>query len=129
MIALGPSRTFEGVRAPGNKKSWQEQGGKCDAVNPWNGHIADHADGVGAGRKRRISLRLDTEIVVTCGNAGNNDGIAAATFVPGAIAIVPVVIAHFTAEVPGLPGVLIDERVIQINPVVIHGRSGLHLDS
>src|SRR2546430_1107049 len=45
---------------------------------------------------------------------------------PGTIAVVAGVVAHFAAKVPGLSGVLIDERIVQINPVVADRSVGLH---
>src|SRR2546429_5362347 len=39
-------------------------------------------------------------------------------FGPGTVAVVAGVVAHFAAKVPGLSGVLIDERIVQINPMV-----------
>ena len=65
-----------------------------------------------------IDFGLDAQIIMSRGNAGDDDGILRAAFGPGAVAVVAVVIADFAAEIPGLPGVLIDQRVIQIDPGV-----------
>src|SRR5438094_6141921 len=86
-----------------------------------------HIDGVRNNGKRRIRLRLNAKIVVAGWDTWNHDFVVLLAFSPRAITVVAVVVAHFAAKVPGLPGVLIDERVVQINPVITDRGVGFHL--
>src|SRR5206468_4089556 len=82
---------------------------KRDAVNSVDGHVVGDIDGVRNAGKRRIRLRLNAKVVVAWGHARNHDIVILLAFGPGPVAVIAVVVAHFATEVPGLPGVLIDE--------------------
>src|SRR6266436_2662096 len=126
MVALGPARALESVSPPRNKKRRQKQGDQSNAINAQHRDVAGNAHAVGSVGQRRISLRLNAQIVVTRRDARDDDRITALPFAPRTIAVVTVVIAHFTAEVPGLSSVLIDERIVEINPVVVDGSGSSH---
>src|SRR6267154_1477309 len=128
MITFGPARALKGVSAPGNHKSGQKQGRKSNAVDSEDRHVARHTDGVGNGGKRRVSLGFDAEIVVTLRYARDDNGIGPFSLAPRTIAVVTVVVTHFATKVPGLSGVLIDERIVQVDPMVIHGRGSFQFD-
>src|SRR5712692_6863797 len=129
MIAFRPARPLKGVGAKGNNDYRHEQSDKRDAVDSEDGHILGVVNGVLSAGKRRISLRLNAQIVVAGRDAGNHDGVILFAFAPGAIAIIAGVVAYLAPEVPGLSGVLIDERVIQINPMVADRGIGFHFHS
>src|SRR5207245_6525072 len=76
--------------------------------------------------QRRINLWLDAEIVPTGRDARNHNSIDALAFGPGTIAVTAMVVAHFAAEIPGLPGFLVDERIVEINPVVVDASGSSH---
>src|SRR5712664_3615581 len=126
MVTLGPARALKSVGAEGNYDNRQEQSEKGDAVNSQDRHVAGHVDGVQKAGKQRISLRLNAQIVVTARDARDHDSVNPLSLAPGTIAVVAMVIAHFAAEVPGLSGVLIDKRIVQIDPVVVHGSGSFH---
>ena len=61
-------------------------------------------------------------------DTGDHDRVLLFSFVPGAIAVIAVVVADLAAEVPGLPGVLVDERIVEINPMIADGSISFYLD-
>src|SRR5712664_577258 len=126
MIALGPTGALKRVSAKGNDDYRHEQSEKGDAVDSEDGDIMGDIDGVRNAGKRGISLRLNTQIVAAGRDARDHNGVILLALGPGTIAVVAGVVAHFAAEVPGLSGVLIDERIVQINPVVADRSVGLH---
>src|ERR1700721_1949566 len=111
MIAFGPAHSFETERAPSDGDSRNQQRQKRNAEEPNDRDVALHLHGIRNRRMRRIDFRLDAQIIVPCGNAGDDDSVFLAAFAPGAIAVVAVVIADFAAEIPGLLGIGVDERV------------------
>src|ERR1700732_3891019 len=116
MIALGPAGALKRVGAEGNEQSWQETSKKGHGGDPGDWNIVDDIDGVGNAGNRRIGLRLNAQVVAAGRDARDHDGIVLIAFTPGTVAAVAGVVAHFAAKVPGLSGVLIDERIVQINP-------------
>src|SRR5271165_7043962 len=114
MIALGPARAFETNGAPGDGDGRKQQRQKSNSEKTWDGDVSFYFHRIRDGRVLGIDFRLDAQIIMTCGNAGDDDGIFRAAFGPGAVAVRAVVITDFAAEIPGLPGVLIDQRVIEI---------------
>jgi hypothetical protein len=128
MIALAPAGTLESISAQGNKEYGNKQGEKGDAIDPKNGDVAAHLDGVGNLMKRGIHLRFDAQIVVTRRNAGDHHGVIPFSFGPGTVAIVAGVVADFAPEVPGLSGVLVDQRVAQIDPMIADRSGSLYFD-
>src|ERR1700694_3617569 len=127
MIALGPSGPFKGVGAKGNDNYWHEQSEKGDAVDSEDGHVMSDVDGVRNAGERRISLRLNAKIIVAGRDAREHDVVILLALSPGTVAVVAGVVTHFAADVPGLPTVLIDERIVQINPMVADRSVGFHL--
>src|ERR1700738_4586952 len=118
MIAFGPAGPLKSVGAKGNDDYRHEQSEKGDAVDSEDGHIMGDVDSVRNAGKCRIGFRLNAQVVVAGRDAGDHDGVMLFPFGPGTIAVVAGVVAHFAAKVPGLSGVLVDERIVQINPMV-----------
>src|SRR6266852_5985951 len=112
VIAFGPAGPLKGVSAEGNDDDRHEQCKKGDAVDSEDGYVMGDVNGVRNIGKRRISLRLNAQIVVAGRDAGDHNGVILFAFSPGTVAVVAGVVAHFAAEVPGLSGVLIDERIV-----------------
>src|SRR5260370_2890747 len=52
------------------------------------------------------------------GEVGKCRGLAGAAFGPTAIAIPALVVTDFASEIVGLPGILIDQGVVEVGPVV-----------
>src|SRR5579864_7282129 len=71
---------------------------------------------------RTVHFRFDAEIIIPRWNAGNHNAVRLLPFRPGAIAVVAGIETHLSAEIPGLPSVLIDERVIHVDPIVLNSR-------
>src|SRR5690242_21839609 len=76
-----------------------------------------------------VYLRLYPQVIMACGYAGDDHGVASAALGPRAIAIVTVVITDLAAEIPRLTGVLVDQRIVQIDPRVVYacGRCDLYV--
>src|SRR5260370_20411067 len=85
-------------------------------------------DGIRDGGNSRIHLRLDAKIVMAGGDARDHHAVVTTSFGPRAVTIVARVVADFPPEVPRLPRVLIDERVIEIDPLVADWCPSLYLD-
>src|SRR6266699_277148 len=66
------------------------------------------------------------DVVVARRDARDHDSVILFPFGPGPVAVITGVVAHFAAEVPGLSGVAIDERIVQVNPMVADRRVGFH---
>src|SRR5580700_1343444 len=118
MIALRPPRAFETDGAPGDGDGRNQERQKGNSKKAENRDVALDQDGIGDGRMSGVHLRLDAQVIMTSGNARYDHGVFRAAFGPGAVAVRTVVVADFASEIPGLAGVLIDERVIQIDPGV-----------
>src|SRR6266404_6091055 len=86
-----------------------EQSDKSDAVNAEDGHVMGDIDGVRNAGKRGIGLWLNPQIVMAGRDTGDHDRVVPLAFGPRTIAAITGVVAYLAAEVPGLPGILIDE--------------------
>src|SRR5260370_19288289 len=117
MIAFRPARPLKSVSAEGNDDYGNKQSEKGDAVDPEDGHVMGDVDGVRNAGKRGISLRLDAQIVVARRDTGDHDRVVPLAFGPGTIAVLNTVLPYLPAASPGLPGILIDDPVIQLDPL------------
>src|ERR1700685_315433 len=118
MIAFGPARTFETdclERQEGNRN---EKNQEPPAEESEYGDIATDGNCVADRRMAGISFGFDAQIIMSRWDAGHDHFILVAAFGPFAITVGAGVVADFTAEVPGAARVLIDERVIEVDPVV-----------
>src|SRR5580700_3608582 len=124
MIAFGPAHALEIDGAPGDSNSRKQERQKSDAEKTEDGDVSLHLNRISDGWVRGVDFGFDAQIIMTCWDAGDDYGVLLTALGPRTIAVVTVVIAHFAAEIPGLLGVLIDQRVIQIDPGVVDiGRS------
>src|SRR5260370_19263689 len=128
MIALGPAEALKRVGAKGNDDYRHEQSEKGDAVDSEDRNVARHFNGIRDGGNSRIHLRLDAKIGMAGGDARDHHAVVTTSFGPPAVTIVARVVADFPPEVPRLPRVLIDERVIEIHPLVSDRCPSLYLD-
>src|SRR5580692_4575161 len=119
MIALGPAHAFESDRAPRDRDRRQKQREKGDAEKPKDRNISFHFYRVCDWRMLGIDFRLDAQIIMTGWNAGENDAVFLTALSPGTIAVVAVVVADLAAEVPSLLGIIVNQRVVQIDPGII----------
>src|SRR5580704_1576594 len=87
MIAFGPARAFETDRAPGDGDRRNQQGHKSNAEKAWDSDVPLYLHRIRDGRMFGIDFRLDAQIIMTCGNAGDNNGIFRAAFGPGAVTV------------------------------------------
>src|SRR6266849_10005725 len=126
MIALGPAGALKSVGAKGNDDYRHQQSEEGNAVDSEDRYVMGDIDGIRIAGKRGIGLRLNAQIVAAGRDARDHDGVILLALGPGTIAVVAGVVAHFAAEVPGLSGVLIDERIIQINPMIADWSEGFH---
>ena len=65
-----------------------------------------------------VGFRLDAQVIMSGRDAGHDYRVASAAFGPGAVAVAAGIVADFAAEVPGLAGVLVDQRIVQVDPTV-----------
>jgi hypothetical protein len=92
------------------------------------GNVALYRYGVVDRLESALRLRLDAQVVPPRGYGRHGGSVMIGALGPGAIGIAAGIKADFAAEVVGLPGIVADERVIQINPGIAHGRLGRDLD-
>src|SRR5579863_8661221 len=122
MIALGPARALETEGTPGDSDGREQQSEKRNAKKTQDGHAAFHLHGIGNGCVLGINFGLDAQVIMTSGNARDDDRILPAAFGPGTVAVGAVVVTDFAAEIPSLASVLIDECIIQIDPGIRNAR-------
>src|SRR5437016_3168152 len=89
--------------------------------------IVGDGHGVGDSSGLAVGFWLDPQKITARRNAGDNDGITARTFTPGTVRIVTGVIADLASKIVGLSGVIVYQRVIQVEPVVVQIRVAFHL--
>src|SRR5579863_4443934 len=106
MIALGPAHALEIDGAPGDGDGRKQQRQKSNAEKTEDWDISLYLDRIDQGPVLGVDLRLDAQVIVTGGDAGDDHGVLLAALRPGAIAVRAVVVADFAAKVPRLPGVL-----------------------
>src|SRR5208282_771563 len=75
MIAFGPAHALETKGAPGDRDGRNEQGQKSNAEESHYRDVALHLHGIRDWRMFGIDLGLDAQIIISCGNAGNDDGV------------------------------------------------------
>src|ERR1700722_4278798 len=118
MIAFGPARAFETdclEREEGNRDEKNQQ---APPEKSEHGYIAANGNRVADRRMSRVAFRFDAQIIMSRRDARYDDVILAAALGPIAVAVSAGVVADFASEIPRAAGVLIDERVIQVDPIV-----------
>src|SRR5262249_9025095 len=75
----------------------------------------------------KIALRFNSQVVVSGRHTGDRYRVVSAAFGPGSVRVIAVVITDLAAKVIAMAGVLVNERVIQINPIVVDVRRGAEL--
>src|SRR5580704_309879 len=94
MIAFGPAHALETERAPSDGDSRNQQRQKRNPKESHDRDVALYLHGIRNRGMLGINFGLDAQIIFARGNAGDDDGVIAAAFAPGAIAVVAVVVAH-----------------------------------
>src|ERR1700740_2741639 len=112
MITFRPAHAFKVDGAPGDSDGREQERQKSYAEKTEHGNIAFHFDRIAYRRMLGIDFRFDAQIIMTGRDAREDDTIFLTALGPRAVAVVAVVVADFAAEVPGLLGVIIDQRVV-----------------